>query len=538
MYADPICAAISIVHVAQVILCHRHAAQSYWTSTSENRLVPLPFVGPVTPTRAIILATAQKSEKLSNAHVVQLRTLAAPNWSTSMRTRPTHRPSAQTRAAILLLAIGVIASVAAAPLLAQETSTTASTKVDAKGDPKARPPIFADLSFSDALAKANSENKLLIIKFTAEWCGPCKQMDKTTWRKQDVFDWAHDHAIVISVDVDKDTKTSEDHKIRAMPTMVAYRNGVEFDRTVGGMNASKTLSWMKDVKDGKSKAAAVARAKNSDGKSVEERMDNVTKLIQAGNYAAASPILIDLWKHMADDAPNMVGVRVSFFASDIEQACTEHKPTRDAFIKIRDENEAKLKASPDYDTLTDWIVLNKAVGQPEKTLEWFDRVKTTDNGKATARRLLFLYEPLIQERGDLRDISIVTDRPLDTLLTEFGRARRLEESYGERRRSSGHNVAFTRFYDRSSLLHAALIFDNRAREASEFRGEALRLDNTPAMRLALVEAAIKHIPESNPARATISNWAVPLLDQADAAVKAAPNADLSSRAAAARNALK
>lgn len=458
-----------------------------------------------------------------------------------MRTRPMHRPSARTRATILLAAVGVIASVAAVPLLAQQASTSASPKIDAKGDPKARPPIFSDLSFSDALAKAKSENKLLIIKFTAEWCGPCKQMDKTTWRNQDVFDWAHDNAIVIAVDVDKDTKISEQHKIKAMPTMVAYRDGVEFDRTVGGMNASKTLSWMKDVKEGKSTAAAAReRAKDSKGKSVQDRMSDARSLIQADEYTTALPLLIDLWNNMANDKPSMSAVRVSFFVRDIKRACAEHKPTRDAFIKIRDEDEAKLKTNPDYDTLTDWIVLNKAVGQPEKTLEWFDRVKTTDHGKATAARLFYLIDDLIRERGDLRDLLVLDRQPLTKLRSEVGQAQHgAKLLFADDPERSAHFTAslWDKARSEAGLLHAALILDNRAQEASEFRGEALRLDDTPDMRLALIEAAIKHIPESNPARATISNWAVPMLDQADAAIKAAPDADLASRAAAARKAL-
>lgn len=445
-------------------------------------------------------------------------------------------------ALVLILSTGLAASAA----LAQHATADTSSKIEIPkviDDAKGRPPIFADLSLTDAIAKAKRENKLLIIKFTAEWCGPCKQMDKTTWRNQSVFDWAKDNAVIIAVDVDKDTKTSEQHKIKAMPTMVAYRDGVEFDRTVGYMDASKTLSWMKDVKDGKSKAAAAReRAAKGDGKSAQQRMEDAQTLAEAGDYATASPILIDLWKHMAEDEPSLLGVRHSFFASQIEEACNEHKPTRDAFITIRDENEARLKTSPDYDTLTDWIVLNKVVGQPEKTLEWFDRVKTTDLGKATATRLFYLIEPLIKERGDLRDISIITPQPLSKLRTSVTQARRMEKALANNPENAGVAPYFwANARSEAGLLHAALVVDTRTDDAASLRAEAITLDDTADMRLALVEAAIKHIPATDPARATISAWAIPMLDQVDAALKAAPNADnhadLTSRAAAARKAL-
>jgi thioredoxin 1 len=446
---------------------------------------------------------------------------------------------ALAQAATLLLCVGV----ACAPALAQEATPGARSKIDipkVHEDGKGRPPIFADLSYADALAKAKSENKLLIIKFTAEWCGPCKQMDKTTWRNQDVFDWARDNAIVIAVDVDKDTKTSEQHKIKAMPTMVAYRDGVEFDRTVGYMDASTTLSWMKDVKEGKSKAAAAReRAKDTKGKSVQDRMSDARSLLQADDYATALPLLIDLWNNMARDEPSMSAVRVSFFVGDIEQACTEHAPTRDAFIKIRDEDEAKLKTNPDYDTLTDWIVLNTAVGQPEKTLEWFDRVKTTDHGKATAARLFYLIDRLVRDRGDLRDLLVLERQPLSKLRGEVAKARHSKDYFfvdDPERAADFAASLWESARSEAGLLHAALILDNRVDEAAAFRAEAIKLDDTVVMRLAVVEAALEHIPKADPARATISGWAIPMLDHVDAAVKAAPDAELASRAEAARRA--
>lgn len=450
--------------------------------------------------------------------------------------------SASIPALVLILSTGLASSAA----LAQHATADTSSRIEipkVSDDAKGRPPIFADLSLTDALAKAKREDKLLIIKFTAEWCGPCKQMDKTTWRNQSIFDWAKDNAVIIAVDVDKDTKTSEQHKIKAMPTMVAYRDGVEFDRTVGYMDSSKTLSWMKDVKDGKSKAAAAReRAAKSDGKSAQQRMEDVRTLIEAGDYAAAQPILIDLWQHMAEDEPAMTGVRRSFFARDIQTACAEHKPTRDAFITIRDEDEAKLKTNPDYETLTDWIVLNNAVGQPEKTLEWFDRVKSTDMGKATAQRLFYLIEPLIKERGDLRDISIVTRKPVAQIRSKLLQARRTEQLYANNA-DDASLVAYMWNSARTDvgLLHAALLLDERTDEAAACRAEAIKLDDTPALRLALIESANEHIPASYLARASARVWALPLLDEVDAALKNTPNADnhadLAARAAAARKAL-
>lgn len=51
------------------------------------------------------------------------------------------------------------------------------------------PAVFADLSYEEAQATANSEGKLLILDATARWCRPCKKMDRTTWVDANVENW-------------------------------------------------------------------------------------------------------------------------------------------------------------------------------------------------------------------------------------------------------------------------------------------------------------------------------------------------------------
>jgi len=96
---------------------------------------------------------------------------------------------------------------------------------------------FADLDFEPALEKAQKEKKLLLLDFTAIWCGPCHKMEKDTWAAAEVRAWLSENAISIQIDVDQDRELAQRFRIEAMPTVVALREGAEFDRVVGYRNA-------------------------------------------------------------------------------------------------------------------------------------------------------------------------------------------------------------------------------------------------------------------------------------------------------------
>ena len=68
-----------------------------------------------------------------------------------------------------------------------------------------------------------------IIKFSAEWCGPCKAykniFDKVVSEYSDIT--------VIEADVDKDADITLKYGIRSVPTTIIAKNDVELDRITG-----------------------------------------------------------------------------------------------------------------------------------------------------------------------------------------------------------------------------------------------------------------------------------------------------------------
>lgn len=80
--------------------------------------------------------------------------------------------------------------------------------------------VFSGLTLDDAKAKAQAENKLVMIDFYADWCGPCKALDSTTWPDPKVVDWLKQNAIAIKLNVDEHRPIAQKFNVRAIPLIV------------------------------------------------------------------------------------------------------------------------------------------------------------------------------------------------------------------------------------------------------------------------------------------------------------------------------
>lgn len=87
------------------------------------------------------------------------------------------------------------------------------------------------LADTDALLLLNfvhTTNKAVLIKFSADWCAPCRRLMPI------VHDTASEYAqdvIVIEVNFDQADSLREMFNVHAIPTLLYYKNGVMVDRT-------------------------------------------------------------------------------------------------------------------------------------------------------------------------------------------------------------------------------------------------------------------------------------------------------------------
>jgi thioredoxin 1 len=277
-----------------------------------------------------------------------------------------------------------------------------------------RPSVFDDLELRAAFDRAVAEHKLLLVDATAEWCGPCKMMDRTTWNDPAVIEWLREHAVTIQIDVDKQQDVARPLRIEAMPTIIAFVEGAEFDRVVGAKKPKELLAWLDGVLRGETSLVVQKRRVAAEPADMRARLDVARELMSGGRYDEALVEHVWLWDHMLEHQPSLVGVRMSYFASDLERLVNVHPPARVAIGELRDRAAPAAAGSIEIRSFRDWNCLNGVLGEKSRTLAWYDALPV-----ATRSRLGPLLEsdviPLLVEAGRWVDAGALYDAPITAL---------------------------------------------------------------------------------------------------------------------------
>lgn len=118
------------------------------------------------------------------------------------------------------------------------------------------------LTWEQVKDKAKSENKYIFVDCYTTWCGPCKEMDKSTYPNTKVGEYLNDHFISIRVQMDTskfdndNTKQwysdaqnlKKDYKITGYPSFLFFSSsGIIVSKELGFKKPEDFLSITKDV---------------------------------------------------------------------------------------------------------------------------------------------------------------------------------------------------------------------------------------------------------------------------------------------------
>lgn len=96
--------------------------------------------------------------------------------------------------------------------------------------------LFFDGEYLEAKSLAKAESKYLFIDFYADWCVPCKQMEKFAFATPEIYNHVNRNFIATKVDVDlfSGMDIADTFNIKVYPTIIILdKKGKEVARATG-----------------------------------------------------------------------------------------------------------------------------------------------------------------------------------------------------------------------------------------------------------------------------------------------------------------
>ncbi len=98
------------------------------------------------------------------------------------------------------------------------------------------------LTSQDFKTKVLTKNKAL-IKFSAQWCGPCKTMQPIIEKLRQEYSGK---LFIFDIDVDKLREVADQYDVQSIPNLVFLENGKEKGRIVGETSKKQIINKIKE----------------------------------------------------------------------------------------------------------------------------------------------------------------------------------------------------------------------------------------------------------------------------------------------------
>lgn len=103
---------------------------------------------------------------------------------------------------------------------------------------------------------SGSAPELVLMKFGAPWCGPCRMIDK----ELDKLEQSNLPVKIQKINVDDRPDMAREYKVRSIPRLVLLQNGEKVGDLVGYKSAEELTDW---IEDSASKQALAAKKRPS-----------------------------------------------------------------------------------------------------------------------------------------------------------------------------------------------------------------------------------------------------------------------------------
>ena len=90
--------------------------------------------------------------------------------------------------------------------------------------------------------EVKESNKVVLVDFYADWCGPCKMMAPII---DTIAEEIGDKAKICKLNVDEAQDISIEYNVMSIPTLIIFKNGEVFEKLVGLQDKTELMDNIK-----------------------------------------------------------------------------------------------------------------------------------------------------------------------------------------------------------------------------------------------------------------------------------------------------
>lgn len=344
-------------------------------------------------------------------------------------------------------------------------------------------PPFTQVAYDDAVKANATDGKVLVVVFTATWCGPCQRMKRESWPQAQVTQWFERNGTAILVDVDQNPQVAQALSVQGIPLLVAFKDGKEVSRSVGFRSASQLVSWLDGLaptttaSDPEPAPAMQAPSGEqiSTNAEVNQRITRARVQVRERRPMTAADDYAWLWTNMLRRDASLAGFRSTTLAAEMQAVSRQSAVVKQRFAQLRAPLQGRLReATAMGQDRQDWLTLNWIVDDHERTAQWFDGLDAATRGSEAFTPMQPNVEIALAGLARWSDIAAMHPNVMESL----------------RKTVEGGEALAGVLPIRAGASYAALLSGGKAADATAFIAEALKAQDSTAMRLALVRAAL------------------------------------------------
>jgi len=104
--------------------------------------------------------------------------------------------------------------------------------------------MIKKINWVEEFNKVIEENKLVLVDFWAEWCGPCQMLGPIL---EDLDSKGIEWLVIAKVNVDENPDLAAHFRVMSIPTMLLVKDWNVIDSSVGVKPVNELEKWIKSV---------------------------------------------------------------------------------------------------------------------------------------------------------------------------------------------------------------------------------------------------------------------------------------------------